>query len=415
MGTSQTKHIILVSYYWPPAGGSGVQRWWFFTNELAKKGWTIDVITVQYPVGTPVDSSFTDQAHPNIKIYPLSIWEPGKRLYSTTKPKTSKGFFSYVVRWIRANFFFPDARQFFIKPAIRLVEKCLAAQPTQWLITTGPPHSMHMVGRAIRKSNDVQWLADFRDPWTQFYVNHELPMMLFVRQKHKRIEQQVISTADYVVTTTPSLATLYSAINPSVSCIYNGYEKVLEGTLSKEFSITYTGALRPNQHIETLWTVFNELSSIDQVFANNAHLHLYGVYENKPIPPVMENQVTVHGYHAKEVIDNILPQSHLLLLLGNDQPQSQFVIHGKLYAYMAAQRPILAIVNKHGDMSKIIKDFQLGAAFLYTEIDKMTAWIATVFEDYKSKTSAPLQQPDQRFSRKKQAEQLHLYLNQSNN
>lgn len=415
MGVSQSKHIILVSYYWPPAGGSGVQRWWFFTNELAKKGWTIDVITVQHPAGAPIDSSFIDQAHPNINIYPLSIWEPGKRLYSTTKSKTSKGLFSYVVRWIRANFFFPDARQFFIKPAIRLVKKRLAAQPIQWLITTGPPHSIHMVGHAIRKSNVVQWLADFRDPWTQFYVNHELPMMSFVRKKHKRIEQQVISTADHVLTTTPSLARFYSAINPSVSCIYNGYERILEGTLSDEFSITYTGVLKPNQHIETLWAVFDQLSSRDQAFANHAHLHLYGVYENKPIPPEMENQVTVHGYHAKEVIDSILPQSHLLLLLGNDHPQSQFVIHGKLYAYMAARRPILAIVNKHGDMSKIIKDYQLGAAFLYTEIDQITAWIATVFEDYKSKMSAPLQQPDQRFLRKKQAEQLHLYLNQSNN
>ena len=107
----------------------------------------------------------------------------------------------------------------------------------------------------------------------------------------------------------------------------------------------------------------------------------------------MENQVTVHGYLAKEVIDTILPQSHLLLLLGNDHPKSQFVIHGKLYAYMAARRPILAIVNKHGDMSKIIEDYQLGAAFLYTEIDQMTAWIATVFENYKSKTSKPLNNP----------------------
>ena len=107
-----------------------------------------------------------------------------------TKSKTSKGLFPYIARWIRANFFFPDARQFFIKPAIRLVKKRLAAHPAQWLITTGPPHSMHMVGRAIRKSNDVQWLADFRDPWTQFYVNHELPMMSIVRNKHNALNSK---------------------------------------------------------------------------------------------------------------------------------------------------------------------------------------------------------------------------------
>ena len=193
------------------------------------------------------------------------------------------------------QFFFPDARQFFIKPAIRLVKKRLAAQPTQWLITTGPPHSMHMVGRAIRKSNDVQWLADFRDPWTQFYVNQELPMMSFVRKTHKRIEQQVISTADHVVTTTPSLATLYSAVNSSVSCIYNGYERIFEGTLSGGVFHHVHRCFKTKSAYRNTLVCLDQLSSHDQAFTNDAHLHLYGVYENKPIPPEMENQVTIHG------------------------------------------------------------------------------------------------------------------------
>ena len=411
MGAAQSKHIILINYYWPPAGGSGVQRWWYFANELAKKGWTIDVITVQHPTATPIDSSFIDKTHPNIRIFRLSIWEPGKGLYAATKFKTKKGLLSTLIRWIRANFFFPDARQFFIKPAIRLVKKRLKAHPARWIITTGPPHSMHMVGHAIRKSNPIKWMADFRDPWTQFYVNHELPMVPWIRSKHKRIEKQVILAADHVVTTTPSLAKLYSAHHSSVSCIFNGFEKPLTAELSKEFSITYAGVLKPNQPIEAVWSAFGQLSSSHPSFLTNAHLHLYGVYENQPTPASLKSQITIHGYRPKEEIDQILPQSHLLILLGNDHPKSQYVIHGKLFAYMAARRPILAIVNTHGDMSKIIQDYQLGATFLNTEIDQIAEWIATQFEAYNSKTFTPLPPPDLRFSRKKLAEELHLLLN----
>ncbi len=412
MGDSKNKHIILVTYYWPPAGGSGVQRWWFFANQLAKRGWTIDVITVQNPVGTPLDSSFQDQRHPNIRIFPLSIWEPGKRFYHTVKPNAKTGLAFHLIRWIRANFFFPDARQFFIKPAMRLVKKRLAEQPTNWLITTGPPHSMHLVGYAFRKTSDIQWLADFRDPWSQFFVNHELPMMSYVRNRHKRIEQQVVSAADCVVTTSPSLSAYFKSYNFSVVSIFNGYEKPLEGNLHQDFTMTYAGALKSNQHIDTVFSILKTLSSRNQIFAKQFRFRLYGAFDNINPPAELKDQVIPYGYQPKDEIDCILPQSHILLLLGNDQPDSQLVIHGKLYAYMAARRPVLALVNKHGDMSKLIKEYKLGAVFLYKEIDDITAWIASQFEDYKAGTVAPLAMPDQSFSREKQAEDLHLLLNQ---
>lgn len=412
MGDSKSKHIILISYYWPPAGGSGVQRWWFFANQLAKRGWTIDVITVKDPVGINLDSSFQDQCHPNIQVFHLSIWEPGKRLYHTANLREKESSIYHIIRWIRANFFFPDARQFFIKPAIRLVKKRLTEQPTNWLITTGPPHSMHLVGYALRKTSDLQWLADFRDPWSQFFVNHELPMMSFVRNRHKRIEQQVVSAVDCVVTTSPSLSTYFKAYNSSVISIFNGYEKPLEGNLYQDFTMTYAGALKSNQHIETVFYILKTLSSRDQLFAKQLRFRLYGAFDNINPPAELKDQVITYGYQTKDEIDRILPQSHILLLLGNDQADSQLVIHGKLYTYMAARRPVLALVNKHGDMSKLIREYKLGAVFLYTEMDEITAWIASQFEDYKVGTVAPLDMPDQSFLREKQAEDLHLLLNQ---
>ena len=412
MGGSNNKHIILVSYYWPPAGGSGVQRWLFFANQLARRGWTIDVITVQKPVGTPQDPSFQDQIHPNISIFPLSIWEPGKRLYHTAKLRSKEGLIYHIIRWIRANFFFPDARQFFIKPAIRFVKKRLAEQPTNWLITTGPPHSMHLVGYFFRKNSDLQWLADFRDPWSQFFVNHELPMMSYVRNRHKQVEQKVVSAANCVVTTSPSLSAYFKSYNSSVVCILNGYEKPLEGNLHQDFTMTYAGDLKSNQHIDTIFSILKTLSFRDQIFAKQLRFRLYGTFDNINPPAELKDQVIPYGYQTKDEIDRILPQSHILLLLGNDQVDSQLVIHGKLYTYMAARRPVLALVNKHGDMSKLIREYKLGSVFLYSEIDEITSWIASQFEHYKSETAVPLAIPDQIFSREKQAEDLHLLLNQ---
>lgn len=412
MGGSENKHIILVSYYWPPAGGSGVQRWWFFANQLVKNGWTIDVITVQDPVGSPVDDSFQGQTHPNIHVFPLSIWEPGKRLYHSAKPNTKGGLAYHIIRWVRANFFFPDARQFFIKPAIRLVKKRLAEQSTNWLITTGPPHSMHLVGYAFRKTSHLQWLADFRDPWSQFFVNYELPMISRIRNRHKRVEQQVVSAADCVMTTSPSLTAIYKQHNPSAITIFNGYEKLLDGNFAQKFTMTYAGVLKANQHMEIVFSVLKTLSSRDEVFAKQLHFGLYGNFDKINVPLELQSQVAVHGHRKKQEIDCVLPQSHILLLLGNDQPESQLVIHGKLYAYMAARRPVLALVNKHGDMSELIREYKLGAVFLYEEIEEITAWIADHFESYKAGTVAPLAIPDQSFSREKQAEELHLLLKQ---
>lgn len=370
------------------------------------------MITVQKPVGTPLDSSFQGQRHLNIRVFPLSIWEPGKRLYHAAKPNARRGLAYQIIRWIRANFFFPDARQFFIKPAIRLVKKRLAEQPTSWLITTGPPHSVHLVGYAFRKTSDLQWLADFRDPWSQFFVNHELPMLSFVRNRHKRVEQQVVSVADCVVTTSPSLSAYFKTYNSSVVSIFNGYEKILEGNLQQDFTMTYAGALKSNQHIETVFSILKTLSSRDQLFAEQLRFRLYGAFDNIKPPAELKDQIFPYGYRTKDEIDRILPQSHILLLLGNDQVDSQLVIHGKLYAYMAARRPVLALVNKHGDMSKLIRDYKLGAVFLYTEIDEITVWIASQFKNYKAGTVAPLAIPEQSFSREKQAEELHLLLNQ---
>ncbi len=412
MGRSENKYIILVSYYWPPAGGSGVHRWWYFANQLAKRGWEIDVITVQDPVGSPVDYSLQVQTHPNIHVFPISIWEPGKRLYHSAKPRVKGGLAYHVIRWIRANFFFPDARRFFIKPAIRFIKKRLIEKPADWLITTGPPHSMHVVAYNLRKTNNIQWLADFRDPWSQFFVNYELPMISFVRNRHKRMEKKVVSAADCVITTSPSLTAIYKQHNPSVVTILNGYEKLLDGELAQKFTMTYAGALKSNQHLEIVFSTLKNLSDRNQLFAKQLHFRLYGESDNINPPSQLKDQFVAYGYRTKQEIDFNLPQSHILLILGNDHPDSQLVIHGKLYAYMAARRPVLALVNKHGDMSKLIREYKLGAVFLYTETDEITAWIASQFEDYKAETITHLAIPDQSFSREKQAEDLHLLLNQ---
>lgn len=410
MGKQANKHIILVSYYWPPAGGSGVQRWWFFANYLAKMGWTIDVITVNNPVGTPIESSGDSSLPQGIQLFPLSIWEPGKKLYQSATPTEKHSLFRTVVRWIRANFFFPDARQFFIKPAIRMVKKRLEKKVASWLITTGPPHATHMVGYAFRKNKQMRWMADFRDPWVQFFVNQELPMLPVTRKCHQIWEKRVVSAADCVLTTSPKLASIFGEHNANVHTVLNGFEKVLSGEPSKDFIITYAGALKTNQHLNLIRSVLEQLSSSNPTFSEKASLHLYGDHSTNNLPSSFTHQTVVHGYQSKKEIDQILPEAHILLLLGNDNPDSHLVIHGKIYEYMAARRPVLAVVNQHGDMSELIRKHNLGAVFLYSETDKIKKWIEGEFDRYVKGIPKELQAPSNLFSREKQAEELHLLL-----
>ncbi|MEQ8423858.1 MAG: glycosyl transferase, partial [Cyclobacteriaceae bacterium] len=203
------KKVLIITYYWPPSGGSGVQRWLKFVKYLTRMGWEPYVYTPENPSFTIKDPSLDKDVPNSVEVLKLPIWEPyqlffwlqgiaGKRktqqsdLISTGK----KSLFQKVSSWIRGNFFIPDARIYWVKPSVTFLSGFIGANQIGRIITTGPPHSIHLIGLKLKKKlPEIQWIADFRDPWSEWDLLDTLSLTSWARSRHRKLERSVLSTA----------------------------------------------------------------------------------------------------------------------------------------------------------------------------------------------------------------------------
>lgn len=365
------KHIALVVYYWPPTGGSGVQRWLFLANYFAKNGVKISVFTPKNPRVAETDNALIKKIDKNIGVIYVDGWEPlqnskraiGENVGQSNSLKTK------LMRFVRANFFIPDARVFWAKSVAKSFLKKHAQTPFDTLITSGPPHSLHLVGLESKRKHDFQWVADFRDPWVGFFQNESLPMTKKVKRKHEQLQKLVLKAADRVVVTAPSLVKEFSLLNKNTFVLTNGYEKLLSKTEEVSNAFVYAGSLKAQQNPINLWRAIFELTQENKAFATHFSLEIYGTVANTVKREVealgIDRWVRFLGYQSKAEIDKRLPNAKALLLLGIDMPNTHNIIHGKLFEYIAAQRPILAIGPQPSDMKTIVETYQLGTYVSY--------------------------------------------------
>lgn len=419
MAKATQKHILLVAYYWPPTGGSGVQRWLYLAQYLANMGHTIDVLTVSSAAATPYDEELLSQVPESIRVHRMHIWEPGRGMYryAHEQSKDKQGLAYRVIRWIRANVFFPDARCFWIAKGRRWIDHFIKSHQPDWLITTGPPHSVHMMGYAHRHHPHTRWMADFRDPWVDFFVNQSLPMTQQTQKRHQKWEQKIVSSAHMVLTTTPSLKEKYQIWNPRTEVIYNGFEKLIHGDLSEKFTLCYAGSLKTNQVSDAFWTSIQTLTKTIPQFAHHTKIHVYGQtdpFVREQIDALTEHElIQWHGYQSKSSVDKALSNARILLFFGNQHASSDRVINAKIFEYMAASKPVLALVNAHGDLSSFIRKHKLGAVFLYSEKEAIMNWLHNQYNDYLNGVSKEDIQVDMTYSRQSQAARLADLLTQA--
>ena len=360
------KHIALVVYYWPPSGGSGVQRWLFFANYFAKKGIKITVFTPSNPRVAETDKALFHKMDKSIDVVYVDGWEPLQKSKKAIGENVAqeKSMKSYLMRYIRANFFIPDARVFWSKSAAKAILKFHAKSPFDVLVTSGPPHSMHLIGLKIKKAYDVHWIADFRDPWVGFFQNESLPMAKGAKCKHVQLQERVLKTADRVVVTAPSLAKEFEKHAKAVSALTNGFEKLLVNSSDEKVAMVYAGSLKAQQNPKLLWEAIAELTQENNDFALQFSLEIYGKVAESVKEDVhrlsLEKWVKFLGYQSKMELDKRLPHAKALLLLGIDMPKTHNIIHGKLFEYMAANRPVLGIGPKPSDMESLFAIHQLG-------------------------------------------------------
>jgi len=325
------KKVLIVTYYWPPSGGSGVQRWLKFVKYLVQAGWEPYVFTPENPSFTIEDQSLQKDVPDSVEVIRFPIWEPYQlffkisSLFGNKTPQQAdfistgkKTFFQKVSSWIRGNFFIPDARVFWVKPSSEFLIDFIERNQIGKMITTGPPHSVHLIGLQLKKSNPaLQWIADFRDPWSDWDLLDTLSLTSLARKRHASLEKKVLTTADRVVTIAPYHVKRFEVLSGrKVDLITNGFDeddfKGIIHVRTEKFTIRHVGIVDELRDPKPVMQAIKELGASDPDFASHILIEFIGkvnssfknfVKEDKLLSSIIEvrSRVCQRDLHAGNV------------------------------------------------------------------------------------------------------------------
>ena len=399
------KKTLIITYYWPPAGGPGVQRWLKFVKYLPE--FNIDPVVFipenpNYPI---IDESLTSEVSKDITIINHPIKEPYKwaGFFSNTSSKTiSKGiisdekeqsFIEKSMLYVRGNFFIPDARIGWVKPSVSFLLDYIKKEGIETIITTGPPHSVHLIGLQIKQKLGVKWLADFRDPWTTIGYHKQLRLTSASKAKHKSLEKEVLNTSDQIIVTSFVTKKEFQGFtNKSIEVITNGYddEATVEFQMDTKFTLSHIGSLLSKRNPEILWRVLSELVRDNESFSKDFQLNFIGAISEKVLKSIkkynLSNYINEVGYVSHQEAIIYQKKSQVLLLIEIDSEDTKCIIPGKLFEYMISNRPIVAIGPKGSDVEKIIKETNTGDYFNYSDYESLKRIILEHYKAFQNKT-----------------------------
>ena len=382
------KRVLIISYYWPPTGGSGVQRWVKFTKYLPSEGWQPVIYTPENPEQLAIDESLAAEIPETVEVVKTRILEPYE-LYKKLLRKSghskeavevnpvnaqNKSFLQKVAMWVRGNLFRPDPRCLWIRPSVKFLKKYLEEHPVDLIVSTGPPQSMHMIALKLARQTGLPWIADFRDPWTKIFYFKHLSMTRATERWHHKMERKVLDEATAVVAVSPLVQQEFQAMTQTpVELITNGFdecdfaaEKCTEayGGPEKPFVITHTGLFAADGNPTVLWEVLAEKCKVCDEFRKLLRINLIGKTDEQIIKAIcdagLEDNLNNLGYqpHAKAIEEQ--RQASLLILPLRKEPEYKAVLPGKLFEYLASWRPVLGIGQPDGAMSMILNNTKTG-------------------------------------------------------
>lgn len=435
------KRVLIITYYWPPSGGSGVQRWLKMSKYLPEYGWQPVIYTTEnaeYPI---IDHSLEKDVAPNIEVIRRPITEPYsayKKFLGINKDETVKmGFIqekekdknwkSDLSLWVRGNFFIPDARCGWVKPSVKYLKEYLNEHPVDAIISTGPPHSMHLIAMRLKEELGLPWIADFRDPWTEIDYYNDLHLTAWADRKHHRLEREVLTKADKVVTVAPDGARRLGRLgNRNVRTIYNGFDRDDDAQtpvdLSEQFTITYLGVLSKIQNPSNLWQAMAELIKEDSSFDKSLKINMIGQIDSAVASSIDENGLTRHVTYSPYMPHDQVSAVHrsstllLLLLMPDSEPRAKGLLTGKLFEYMASGRPILCIGPEDGDAARILRETSAGQTISFEDKEKMKEALKNLYQRYLENTLEGNTNPKvENYSRQVMTQQYAALLNQAIN
>lgn len=401
------KKVLIITYYWPPVGGAGVQRWLKFSKYFREFGWEPIIYTPSNPDFPIFDETLLKDVPKDLTVLKTEITEPYdlyRKIMRKKKTETvNQGFLSEgkensflqsLMIWVRGNFFIPDARKFWIKPSINYLSDYVSKNKIDAIISTGPPHSMHLIALGLKHKCNLPWIADFRDPWTGIDFYSQLKLSKWADKKHHELEYKVLNTADKVVTVSPSCAFDLSALGKKqVEVVTNGYDeddfKLSNLKIEEGFVFHHTGALNKDRNPQTLWRVLSDLCKEHQDLKQDLKLKFTGktdaiVFESLKQLGLESNTIKV-AYMPHSEIVRAMCESPILLLPLNNTPNNKGVLSGKLFEYLAAHRPIFGIGLPDGDAAKILSETQAGTMCGFEDYDGIKKVVLDLYNKYKLK------------------------------
>ena len=395
---SSKKKVLIITYYWPPSGGSGVQRWLKFSKYLRDFNIEPVIYTVDNPSYPINDTSLESEIPLGLEVLKQPIFEPNffLSIFGNNKKKESAGFLNpnptllgRFFQYVRANYFIPDARKFWIKPSVKFLSNYLKNNEIDVVITTGPPHSMHIIGLVLKDKFKIKWISDFRDPWTEIDYFQQLPLTKKANKKHHQLEQEVLEKSDMVIVVGETMKKKFLKHNHNIEVLTNGfdsYENSLTIELDSNFSITHVGSMNTDRNPTILWEVLYEISSENIDFKNNLRIKFIGKIDDTVIQDIQvfnpKNIVRIPYLDHKEV-RKYQASSQVLLLSINQVPNAKGIITGKIFEYLQAKRPILGIGPEDGDAAAILKKTNAGNIVGFNNKIELKAAVLKLYKDFK--------------------------------
>lgn len=394
-----------------------MQRWLKFVKYLREFGYEPIVYTPLNPERMATDEGLLAEIPVGVIVIKRKIFEPysmykiftGKKgqnikpgfiaeSKSSAKESKSAGKVNVVPLserislFIRSNFFIPDPKCFWISPSVRFLKKYLNGNPIDAIVSTGPPHSMHMIAKGLAKATGIPWLADFRDPWTRMYNFKYMNNTKLAEAIHKKMERNVVQQADAVVVVTNGMREEFLEFSPKrIEIITNGFDQTdfteEPELLEESFTITYTGLFVKDRNPKELWKLLGEKVASDETFAKDLRIRIIGQTDERIWADIsangLDNNLVKVDYMPHNQVVKWQQSASVLLLAGGQEPEAKGILTGKFFEYLAARRPIIGFGPIGGDMDVALKESEAGEMFDYSDYAGAKEWIDRQYDLFK--------------------------------
>lgn len=420
------KRVLVITYYWPPSGGSGVQRWVKFSKYLPNNGWQPVIYTPENPDVPSRDETLLQDIAKETEIIRRPILEPyslyrkimgrnsSVQMTSLAGAGVKQSLKNKISLFLRGNLFIPDPRVWWVSPSVRFLLKYLKEYPVDAIVSTGPPHSVHLIALAVSKRLKLPWMADFRDPWTGMYYFNDLRLTKCSRRKYHRLEQEVIDGASVVLTCTPSVQQDFRKMTKTpVEMVTNGFDAEdynITPERDGSFNITQTGQMGADGNPLVLWRVLGELCKTEAGMREKLRIRLSGTIDKEVLESIkacgLEENLVLRGYlgHNEAVKEQM--RAELLLIPLRKSPEMAKILPGKIFEYLAAGRPVLGFGQEDGVMAGLIGECQCGHMCDWDNENGVREAVLEVWERYKSGKSDFASKGYEKYSREALTERV---------